>query len=94
MPKIINLTQKQKLAKNVEPFTFKLGIMFKVGQNNKMYRCLTTLKAHIVLKELHERMVGGHFAIDINAKKILNVRYWKPTLFKDIHEFCKSCESC
>jgi hypothetical protein len=28
--------------------------MYRVGQDNIMRRCLTTSKAHIVLKELHE----------------------------------------
>jgi hypothetical protein len=52
--KTLNLAQKQKLAKEVKPFTFKEGIMYRVGQDNKMHKCLTTSKAHIVLKELHE----------------------------------------
>jgi hypothetical protein len=32
MPKTMNLVQKQKLAKKVEPFTLKKGIMYRVGQ--------------------------------------------------------------
>jgi hypothetical protein len=43
--------------------------MYKVGQNNKMHRCLTTLEAQIVLKELHEGVIRGHFAIDIIVNK-------------------------
>jgi hypothetical protein len=39
-------------------------------------------------------MVGGHFVVDITKKKILDVRYWWPTLFKDTHDFYKSCDSC
>jgi hypothetical protein len=35
-----------------------------------------------------------HFGIDINVKKVLNVGYWWPILFKDIHDFCKNCDSC
>jgi hypothetical protein len=35
----------------------------------------------------------GHFATNIRIKKILNARYWWPTLFKDIHEFCRSCDN-
>jgi hypothetical protein len=46
-----------------------------MGQDNKMRRCLTTSKAHIVLKELHEGVVGGHFIINITTKKILDARY-------------------
>jgi hypothetical protein len=49
--------------------------MYKMGQNNKLHKCLTTLEAQIVLKELHERVLGGHFAMDIIAKKILDVSY-------------------
>jgi hypothetical protein len=45
-----------------------------VGQDNKICRCLTTLEAHFVLKELHEGM-AGHFVTDIIAKNILDVRY-------------------
>jgi hypothetical protein len=33
----------------------------------------------------------GHFVADIIVKKILDVGYWWPTLFKDTHEFYKSC---
>jgi hypothetical protein len=59
-----------------------------------MHKCLTTLEAHIVLKELHEGVVGRSFVADITIKKILDVGYWWPTLFKDTHDFCKSCDSC
>jgi hypothetical protein len=68
--------------------------MYKVGQNNKMRKCLTTLEAHIVFKELHEGLARGHFVANITSKKIFNARYWWPTLFKDIHDFCKSYDSC
>jgi hypothetical protein len=36
----------------------------------------------------------GHFATNINVKKILHARYWWPILFKDTHDFCKSYDSC
>jgi hypothetical protein len=36
------------------------------------------LRSTIVLKELHEGVVGGHFVVDIIAKKILDVKYWWP----------------
>jgi hypothetical protein len=39
--------------------------MYKVGQHNKMHKCLTTSKAQLVFKELHEGVVGGHFFEDI-----------------------------
>jgi hypothetical protein len=82
MPETLNLALKQKLARKVEPFTLKEGIMYRVEQDNILCRCLTTSKAHIVLKELHEGRVGRHFVVDIIVKKILDARYWWLTLFK------------
>ncbi len=68
--------------------------MYKMGQKNKMCRCLTTLEAQILMKELHEGVPIGHFVANITIKKILDVGYWWPTLFKDTHKFCKSCDNC
>jgi hypothetical protein len=42
MLETLNLAQKHKLAKKVEPFTLKEGIMYRVGQDNKLCRFLTT----------------------------------------------------
>jgi hypothetical protein len=94
MPKSLNLNQKQKLARKVKPFILKEGTMYKVGQDNKMHKCLTTSETYIVFKELHEGVARGHFATDFTAKKILDVGYWWPIQFKDIHEFYRSCDSC
>jgi hypothetical protein len=63
------------LARKVEPFILKKGIMYIVGQDNKMRRCLTTSETQFVLKELHEEVAKGHFVADNNVKKILDVRY-------------------
>jgi hypothetical protein len=38
-----------------------------------------------------KKMAGRCFAANNIAKKILNSKYWWPNLFKDIHDFCKSC---
>jgi len=45
MPKTLNLTQKQKLAKKAEPFTLKEGIVYKVAQDNRMCRYFNYLKS-------------------------------------------------
>jgi hypothetical protein len=68
--------------------------MYRVGQDNRMRKCLTTLETQIVLKELHKGMVGGHFDLYITTKKIMDARYWWPTLFKDICEFYKNYDNC
>jgi len=93
MLKTLNLVKIQKLAKKTKPVILKERIMYKVEQDNKMHKCLTTSRAQIVLEELHEGVVRRHFIAYITAKKILVARYWWLTLFKDTHEFCRNYNS-
>jgi len=45
---------------------------------------LSTTEVSKVMKELHEGVVKGHFAIEITNKKMLDARYWWPTMYKDV----------
>jgi hypothetical protein len=45
MLKILNLVQKQKLVKHIEPFSLKEGKIYKVGQDKRLHRCLTISEA-------------------------------------------------
>ncbi len=51
--KTLNLAQKQKLARKEKPFTLKEGKMYKVGQDNKLHKWLTTSKAQFFSKGIH-----------------------------------------
>ncbi len=63
-------------------------------QDNKFRCCVTIDEAQKILRELHERFGGRHFATNITTKKILDARYQWPALFHDAFEFCKSYDAC
>jgi len=46
------------------------------------------------MTKLHEGPLRGHFATKITQKKILDARYWWPTLYKDVNDYYKSCDAC
>ncbi len=48
----------------------------------------------IILQEMHERVGGGHFLTYIIAQKVLNAKYWWPTLHRDAQHHCQSCDAC
>ncbi len=77
------------MVKKVKPFTLKNGELYKMGQDNKLWWCMTTTKAQMAMRELHEGPLGGHFAIEITHKKILDVGYWWPTMYINVHDYCK-----
>jgi hypothetical protein len=53
----------------------KNEVFYKMGQDKRLKRCLSTIEVQKVMKELHEGTIGGHFATKITQKKILDVRY-------------------
>jgi hypothetical protein len=53
----------------------KNDVLYRMGQDNILRRCLSTIKAQKVMKELHKGTIGEHFPIEIKQKKILNARY-------------------
>ncbi len=48
----------------------------------------------MVMREMHEGPLGGHFVTKIMQRNILDVRYWWPTMYKDVHDYCRSCDAC
>jgi hypothetical protein len=82
------------LIEKIEPFTLKKGELYKMGQDNRLWRCLITTKIQMEMRKLHEGLAWRHFAIEITQRKILDVGYWWSTMCRDVHNYCKSCDAC
>ena len=44
--------------------------------------------------QCHAYACGGHFSTQKTALKVLQSSFYWPTVFKDSHEVCKSCDKC
>ncbi len=44
MEESLSIGQKQRLAKRVEPFTMKNDVLYRMGKDNKLKRCLSSTK--------------------------------------------------
>jgi hypothetical protein len=62
---ILSVQHNYILVKITKPFTLKNGELDKMGQNNRLQQCLTTIEAHMSMRGLHERPSRGHFATKI-----------------------------
>ena len=47
----------------------------------------------VVLGLAHDIPLTGHLGMDKTARQILQRFYW-PTLYKDVADFCHSCDPC
>ncbi|WKA04708.1 hypothetical protein VitviT2T_022718 [Vitis vinifera] len=44
--------------------------------------------------QCHAYACGGHLSTQKTALKVLQSGFYWPTVFKDVHEVCKSCDKC
>jgi len=47
-----------------------------------------------MMRELHEGPLRGHFAAKITERKILDVGYWWPIVYKVVHDYCRYWNAC
>ena len=49
---------------------------------------------HRILHSCHNDICGGHFAYELTCRKILQAGFVWPSLQRDAHFWCKSCDAC
>ncbi len=64
------------------------------GRNGVLQRTIGKCDTSRCLYEFHDGFYGGHFARQIIVEIFLQASYYWPTLFKDAHDYCKSCDVC
>jgi hypothetical protein len=65
----------------------KNDVFYIMGHDNILRRFMSTIEVHKVLKELCEGTTWGHFVTEITRRKVLNIGYWCPTMYKNVNDF-------
>ena len=73
---------RKRLAYRDIPFQLVQGKLYQRGKDSRLRQVISETQARMILKELHKDNVGGHFFQDITVRKVLDVGYWWPTLYK------------
>jgi hypothetical protein len=94
IPKDWSTQDKRKFLVEVCNFYWDDPNLFKYCPDKIIRRCVPNDEVISVLKFCHSEACGGHFSIKKTAAKILQCRFYWPTLFKDTNNFCRSCERC
>ncbi|WKA10589.1 hypothetical protein VitviT2T_028154 [Vitis vinifera] len=69
-----------------EPF------LFKYCANHIIRKCVPEEEQQGILNHCHENACGGHFASQKTVVKVLQSGFCWPSLFKDAHTMCRSCD--
>ena len=71
-----------------EPF------LFKYCADQIIRKCVPKEEQQEILSHYHENACEGHFASQKTTMKVLQLGFTWPSLFKDAHTMCRSCDRC
>jgi hypothetical protein len=85
---------KRKFLNEVKNFYWDDPYLFKYCLDQIFQRCIPNNEVSSVIKLCHSKVCGSHFSSKKTTTKILQNGFYWPTMFKDTHAFCKTCENC
>ena len=68
--------------------------MFKYCADKIIRRCVPEGEQQGILNHCHQNACGGHFASHKTSMKVLQSRFYWPSLFKDAHNICRGYDRC
>ena len=86
--------REKKLRTDSRYYILDDPLLFKRGADLIIRRYVPEGEQSKILQEYHASPYGGHFAGDKTAHKILQSRFYWPTIFKDCFEWVKLCDQC
>jgi len=85
---------KRKFFNEAKNFYWDGPYLFKYCPDQIFQRCIPDNEISSVIKFYHSEACGDHFSSKKTTAKILQCGFYWPTMFKDTHAFCKTCENC
>ena len=76
----LNREEKSVFQSKVAPYSIIQGILFKMGADDTLRRCLEKKDRKRVMTALHSESLGGHFAAITTVNRIRSAGYWWPHL--------------
>nr|GEW27713.1 reverse transcriptase domain-containing protein [Tanacetum cinerariifolium] len=86
--------QKNKFFKDVKHYFWDDPFLFKICAEQVIRHCGHGNEALDILEACHNRPTGGHHSANLTAKKVFDVGFFWPTIYKDAHEFVKNYDLC
>eukprot|EP00253_Pinus_taeda_P021131 PITA_21131 len=94
LPKHLTPNERKHIVQRSTRFSWIGGYLFHAGADMQIRRCVRQDEIFDILKACHDQPCGGHFADRRNTHKVLQTRYYWPTIFKDAKKFVQACDSC
>ena len=85
---------KKLFFAKIHSYYWEEPFLFKYCADKIIRKCVPEEEQQGILNHCHESSCGGHFASQKTTMKVLQSRFYWPSLFKDAHSICRACEKC
>nr|GEZ02095.1 reverse transcriptase domain-containing protein [Tanacetum cinerariifolium] len=86
--------QKKKFFRDARHYFWDDPHFFRTCADQIIQRCVAGKEAIDILKACHSGPSGGHYGVSYTAKKVFDLGFYWPSIYKDAFELVKQCGSC
>ncbi|XP_010523588.2 PREDICTED: uncharacterized protein LOC104801906, partial [Tarenaya hassleriana] len=94
LPPELDYNRRKRFLNDVRHYFWEEPFLFRRGVDGLFRRCIPEDEILDVIRHCHSSDYAGHFGTSKTATKILHAGFYWPTLFKDVHKFVSSCDTC
>jgi hypothetical protein len=87
-------TDKKKLIYKGRQHLWDEPYLFRVCSDGLLRRCVPTEEGTKIVEKCHSSPYGGHYGAFRTHAKIWQSRFFWPTMYQDIKDFVRRCNSC
>nr|GFB47849.1 reverse transcriptase domain-containing protein [Tanacetum cinerariifolium] len=84
----------QKFFKDARHYFWDDPYLFRTCADQIIRRCVADKEAIDILNACHSGPTGGHYEANYTAKKVFDLGFYWPSIYKDAFELVKRCNSC
>ena len=84
----------RKLKFQASQFVLIKDVLYKIGFSLPYLRCLSHEEVDYVMREVHKGICGNHSGARSLVHKLIQARYYWPTMLKDAQAYVKTCDKC
>ena len=90
----LSFQQKKKFFAELKYYFWDDPFLYRLGPDNLIRRCVSGTDARDILMQCHGGPVGGHYGLNVTARKVLDAGFYWPTIFKDAKNLIQACDAC
>jgi len=85
---------KKRFLREIRRYHWDEPYLYKHCSDGIYRRCIVATEVPDILLHCHSSSYGGHFATFKTVSKVLQARFWWPTMFRDTQKFISQCDPC